>query len=209
MKFSKYRSTLTNYIRNNYKEYILVSLIFLIGIFVGVMIINNSKDSQISEITTYINGFITKYKQIQDMDKMALIIDMIKKNLIFAIVLWIAGTTVIGTPIVLSIIFIRGAVLGFTISSITMTFGPLKGTLFCLLSIFLHNIFYIPAMLTISVSSIKLHKSIIKDKGRDNIRLEIIRHSLISCFMIIFLIMSVIIENAISTELLKMFIKYF
>ena len=55
MRYSNYKNALKNYIKINYKEYILISLIFLIGIFVGVMIINNSKESQISEISTYIN----------------------------------------------------------------------------------------------------------------------------------------------------------
>lgn len=209
MRYSNYKNTLKEYIRNNYKEYFLVSLLFLIGIFVGVMIINNCKESQVSEITTYINEFITKYKQIENINKMVLIIDTVRKNLLFALVLWFAGTTIIGMPIVLTIILIRGTILGFTLSSIAMTLGPLKGILFCLLAIFLQNIIYIPAILTIGVSSIKLYKSIVKDKRRNNIKVEIIRHTVISFFMIILLVLSAIIENAMSMKLLKMFIKYF
>lgn len=209
MRYSNYKNTLKQYIRNNYKEYLLVSLLFLIGIFIGVMIINNTRESQATEITTYINEFITKYKNIENINKVVLIIDTIKKNLLFALVLWLAGTTVIGMPIVLTIILLRGTILGFTISSISMTIGPFKGLLFCLLAILLQNIFYIPAILSIGVSSIKLYKSIVKDKRRENIRFEIIRHTLISFFMIILLVLSAIIENTISMELLKTFIKYF
>ncbi len=209
MRYSNYKNTLKQYIRNNYKEYLLVSLLFLIGIFIGVMVINNTRESQATEITTYINEFITKYKNIENINKMVLIIDTIKKNLLFALVLWLAGTTVIGMPIVLTIILLRGTILGFTISSIAMTLGPFKGLLFCILAILLQNIFYIPAILSIGVSSIKLYKSIVKDKRRENIKFEIIRHTLISCFMIILLVLSAIIENTISMELLKTFIKYF
>ena len=53
MKYSNYKNALKDYIKNNYKEYLLVSLLFLIGLFVGVMIVNNSTESHISEITTY------------------------------------------------------------------------------------------------------------------------------------------------------------
>ena len=209
MRFSSYRSTLKNYIKNNYKEYILVSLLFLIGIFIGVMIINNCKESQALEITTYINEFITKYKGMDNINNMTLITQSIKKNIVFAIVLWLAGTTVIGMPIVLTIILLRGTILGFTISSITMTLGTIKGILFCLLTIFLQNIFYVPAILSIGVSSLKLYKSIVKNKRKDNIKLEMIRHTFISFFMIIFLVISAIIENTVSIQLLKTFIKYF
>ena len=156
MRYSNYKNALKNYIKINYKEYILISLIFLIGIFVGVMIINNSKESQVSEILTYINDFITKYKEIENINKVSLIIESIKKNLLLAIILWLAGTTVICMPIVLIVILFRGIALGFTISSITITLGTLKGILFCVSSIALQNFLYIPAILTIGVSSIKL-----------------------------------------------------
>lgn len=209
MRYSNYKNALKNYININYKEYILISLIFLIGIFVGVMIINNSKESQISEISTYINDFITKYKEIDNINKVSLIVESIKKNLLLAIILWLAGTTVICMPIVLIVVMLRGIVLGFTISSITITLGTLKGILFCVSSIALQNILYIPAILTIGVSSIKLYKSIIKDKMRENIKIEIIRHTIISVLMVILLVLSAIIENLISIKILKNIIKYF
>ena len=209
MRYSNNKNALKNYIKINYKEYILISLIFLIGIFVGVMIINNSKESQISEISTYINDFITKYKEIDNINKVSLIAESIKKNLLLAIILWLAGTTVICMPIVLIVVMLRGIVLGFTISSITITLGTLKGILFCVSSIALQNILYIPAILTIGVSSIKLYKSIIKDKMRENIKIEIIRHTIISVLMVILLVLSAIIENLISIKILKNIIKYF
>lgn len=209
MRYSNYKNALKNYIKINYKEYILISLIFLIGIFVGVMIINNSKESQVSEISTYINNFITKYKEIDNINKVSLIAESIKKNLLLAIILWLAGTTVICMPIVLIVVMLRGIVLGFTISSITITLGTLKGILFCVSSIALQNILYIPAILTIGVSSTKLYKSIIKDKMRENIKIEIIRHTIISVLMVILLVLSAIIENLISIKILKNIIKYF
>ena len=209
MKNSNFMNALKSYIKNNYKEYILASLLFVIGIFVGVMIINNSKENQISEITEFINQFIEKYKGLENINQEGLVVTSIKQNLIFAFVLWLAGTTVIGMPIVLIIILLRGTILGFTISSITVTLGLPKGILFCLISIVLHNIFYIPAILSIGVSSIKLYKSIIKDRRKDNIKFELIRHTIIFGLMIILLVLSAVIENVISANLLKRFIKYF
>ncbi|MBR0428362.1 MAG: stage II sporulation protein M [Clostridia bacterium] len=209
MRYSNFKNAFKSYIKNNYKEYVLVSLLFIIGIFVGVMIINNIKYQQTAEITSFISEFITKYKELENINKTALIIESIRKNLIFAIVLWLAGTTVIGMPIVLIIILLRGTILGFTISSISVTLGPLKGSLFCLISIVLHNIIYIPAILSIGVSSIKLYKSIIKDKRKENIKIEIIRHTIIFGLMMILLVLSAIIENVISISILKKFIKYF
>lgn len=209
MRYSSYKNTLKSYVKTNYREYVLVSLLFIIGIFIGVMIINNSKENQISEISTYINNFITNYKEIENINKTVLIMESIRKNFMFAVILWLAGTTIIGMPIVLIVILLRGTILGFTISSITVTLGPVKGILFCMATIILHNIIYIPAILTIGVSSIKLYKSIVNDKRKENIKFEIIRHTIISILMIILLMLSTIIENVVSTHFLKKIIKYF
>ena len=209
MRYSSYKNTLKSYVKTNYREYVLVSLLFIIGIFIGVMIINNSKENQISEISTYINNFITNYKEIENINKTVLIMESIRKKFMFAVILWLAGTTIIGMPIVLIVILLRGTILGFTISSITVTLGPGKGILFCMATIILHNIIYIPAILTIGVSSIKLYKSIVNDKRKENIKFEIIRHTIISILMIILLMLSTIIENVVSTHFLKKIIKYF
>ena len=209
MRYSSYKNTLKSYVKTNYREYVLVSLLFIIGIFIGVMIINNSKENQISEISTYINNFITNYKEIENINKTVLIMESIRKNFMFAVILWLAGTTIIGMPIVLIVILLRGTILGFTISSITVTLGTGKGILFCMATIILHNIIYIPAILTIGVSSIKLYKSIVNDKRKENIKFEIIRHTIISILMIILLMLSTIIENVVSTHFLKKIIKYF
>ena len=45
------------HVLNNSKEYIIVTLIFIIGIFLGVLFINNTKENQMTEISSYINNF--------------------------------------------------------------------------------------------------------------------------------------------------------
>ncbi len=203
------KDIIINYIRNNIKEYILVGLLLIIGVFVGVLVVNNCGETQMTEINEYISEFITRFKNIEEINKTQLFMQSIKNNLILAIILWLAGTTVIGMPIVLAVILYRGLCLGYTIAAITYTLGKIKGILFCFTSIFLQNILFIPAILTIGVSSIKLYKSIIKDKQKENIKIEIIRHTIISSLMVIVLIVSSVIENIISTSILHNLIKYF
>ena len=209
MKYSNWKTVLKKYIKNNYKEYFLVCILFLIGLFTGVMIINNSNENKIVEIVKYINDFKDMYKKVEIVNQFQLTMQSIKKNLLFAFILWIGGTTVIGLPIVLMSILIRGIILGFTLASITITFGTIKGIMFCMASLVLHNIIYIPAILTIGVSSIKLYKSIVKDKRKDNIKIEILRHTIISIIMMVLLVLSAIIENYVTLKTLKKIIKYF
>ena len=206
---SNSKQIILNYIIDNSKKYILVTLIFLIGIFAGVMIVNNSSQDTVVQISLYITDFIEKFKMTEKINAGEFIISSIKNNTILACFLWFAGTTVIGIPLVFVLIFIRGLSLGYTISAFTYTLGTTKGVIFSILALFLQNILFIPAILTIGVSSIKLYKSILKDRRKESIKLEIIKHTIISVIMLLLLILSSLIENGVSFIILKKMIKYF
>ena len=207
-KVQNIKNTMINYAKINSKEYILVILIFVIGLFVGVMFVNNVSESKEEVITRYISGFIEKFKENPEIDKQELIASSMKSLILLAFILWLAGTTIIGMPALLAIILFRGFCLGYTVSAITLTIGLWKGIIFCILALLLQNIFFIPALLTTGVSSVKLYKSIINDRRRENIKLGIIKHTLICILMLGVFIISSFIENSISISLLKFGINF-
>ena len=146
--------TIGNHVVNNKKEYILVTLIFLVGIFLGVMFINNSKENQLSEISSYFNNFIDKLKNTEKLETMAILKTTLLENIMLAVTLWFFGTTVIGIPIVFGIIMYRGFCLGYSIATIISVIGVGKGILFILITLVLQNILFIPALIAIGVSRI-------------------------------------------------------
>ena len=127
--------TIVNHVINNKKEYILVTLLFLVGIFLGVMFINNSKETQLTEITDYMQQFIEKLKNTQNLETSTLLKTTIMQNIVLAITLWFFGTTVIGIPIVFGIIMYKGFCLGYTIATVIATLGTGKGIIFILIAL--------------------------------------------------------------------------
>lgn len=196
-------------ITNNIRSYIIITIIFLVGIFLGVLFINNT-DSK-SDIEKYINTYIDETKMLQDGDYLSELEKDIEKNVLLTFFLWFAGTTIIGIPIVFGIILYRGFCLGYTISACVITLGKLKGIIFILTTVFLQNIIFIPAIIMLGVSSIKLYKSIIKDRRKENIKISIARHCIISIIALMALILSSIIKIEISYRLIgridKIFLK--
>ena len=53
------------HIVQNYKEYAIIIIFFIIGIFLGVFFVNNTQDQQRLEIHNYLNEFIEKLKNGQ------------------------------------------------------------------------------------------------------------------------------------------------
>lgn len=200
---------ISDHIINNKKEYILVTLIFLVGIFLGVMFINNVQEDQMTEITSYLNKFTEKLKNTEKLETFSILKTTIFQNIILAFTLWFFGTTVIGIPIVFGIILYRGFCLGYSIASIIAIMGMGKGIMFVLITLLLQNIIFIPAIIAIGVSGFKLYKSIVKDRNRDNIKIEVLRHTVFSAIMLLVLCLAGIVEILISTNILKNFIKYF
>lgn len=197
------------HVKNNKKEYIIVALLFVIGIFLGVLFINHVQEGQKTEITEYFNTFTEKMKSMEEINSMALLKNSMGQNIILAIVLWFFGTTVIGIPVVFGIVLYRGFCLGYTVAVCVMIMGMPQGLWFALILLLLQNILFIPAMLALAVSGFKLYKSIIKDRNKENIKIEVVRHTIFSFLMLLILILASVVEIFLSTNMLKGFIKYF
>ena len=205
----KIKEIIKQHVKNNKKEYIIVTLLFILGIFLGVFFVNNIEESQKTEITEYLNHFIDKMKTTEKLDSMSLLKTSITQNIFLAVTIWFFGTTIIGIPVVFGIIMYRGFCLGYTISVCVTVLGLQKGIIFTLINFLLPSIFLIPAMIALAVSGFKLYKSIIKDKNKENIKLELLRHIIFSIIMLCIILISSIIEVFISTYILKWAIKYF
>lgn len=197
---------ITSHIINHVKEYISAILIFILGVVIGVIVINSSSEDQITQITTYINNFISDLKESGNINTGELLVETIFSNLYLILTMWFVGSTVIGIPIVYTLIAYKGFCLSYTISSSILTLGAVQGTVFSLASMLLQNIIYIPSLLALTVSGIRLYKSIMKDKRRENIKIEIIRHTIFSGFIGIFIIIGGLIETYISTSLITAFV---
>ena len=200
-------SAIKNDIFNNTKTYIIVIGIFVLGILFGVIFINQADNKE--EIANYINTYIDETKVIENGDFIGELKNEITKNIQLVLLIWFSGTTIIGIPIVLGIILFRGFCFGYTISACVFVLGKIKGLFFILISMFMQNLIFIPALMILGVSSIKLYKSIIKDKRKENIKISIIKHTIVSILILITLIITSIIKIEISYRMVLSLIKYF
>ena len=79
------RNVILKHIKNNLKEYISVIIVFLIGIGLGVILLNNSNDIQKQELNSYVNDFVIQLNSGISIDKFQLLKNVLLNNLIIVI----------------------------------------------------------------------------------------------------------------------------
>lgn len=204
----RHSNIIVSHIENNLKEYVVVSIIFIIGILIGIFFINNVSDAEYQETSSYISNFTNSLKNQENISESTVLKNSLFNNLSIGILLWILSSTVIGIIIVYIIIAFKGFCFGFTVSSIISVLGLKNGTIFIFSSMLIQNIIAIPCIIALGVSGTRLYKAIMKDREIENIKLELIRHTIFSVFVFILLIFSSILEAYISKNLLTYFIRY-
>lgn len=203
------KELILRHIYDNIKLYLIVIIILVVGIVAGVVFVNNTSAEEAQEIQNYITEFINLLKQGNRIDTGQLLKKSLGDNITLIIIMWLLGSTVIGIPIVMGIVLFRGFCIGYSVSAIIASIGVQKGILFFFTTMFLHNLIFIPVIICMTISCMRLYKSIMKDKRRENIKIEIIRHTLISIILGLLLVLAAFIESYVSTNLLMLSIKFF
>ena len=203
------KELILRHIYDNIKLYLIVIIILVVGIVDGVVFVNNTSAEEAQEIQNYITEFINLLKQGNRIDTGQLLKKSLGDNITLIIIMWLLGSTVIGIPIVMGIVLFRGFCIGYSVSAIIASIGVQKGILFFFTTMFLHNLIFIPVIICMTISCMRLYKSIMKDKRRENIKIEIIRHTLISIILGLLLVLAAFIESYVSTNLLMLSIKFF
>ena len=196
-------------IKLNKKTLLFFTILLIIGIITGSIFMSVLNDSDKSLITEYYNNFISNIEN----DKLNYF-DALKNgffnNLLFIIIIWVLGISIIGIPIVLIMFYIKSFTLGFSILSIIFNY-KLKGCLLSFIHIFPHQILTFVIHMILSTYSIffslKIIKAIIKKDALDfkNMMNKYLKILLISFIIIL---ISILIEVFITPFLIKVIIPF-
>lgn len=184
------------------KIIIFLIIICTIGIISGsvfmTVLSNNDKEIVISSLDEY----IALNRQINT--KLSLT-NNISINLLYCLIIWLLGVSVICLPIVIFILFIKSFLLSFTISSFIFKYKT-KGILLGIIYNLPHQVINLIIYLYLGVYSIKLSSFILKaivHKKNINFRNITNRYLIVLLFSIILLIISTLYETYIMPSLLK------
>lgn len=107
---------------NQKKKYIFLTTIILIGIISGILFIFFISKEDKSLVKTELTSFCDMIKS-NKINYLSTFINSIGTNLTYLIIFWILGVSIIGMPIIIFLLFLKGFIFGFSISSIISTYG--------------------------------------------------------------------------------------
>jgi len=200
------RNIIYKHIKLNLDKYIIVLTIFIIGICIGVSIINNLPDSQSKSIGEYIRNSIDSLKKGNKIQSSDIFKQSITKNVVIVLIIWLLGLTVFGNLLLYVIVLVLGISFGYTISSLMLCFTFIQGVLFFVSSMLLQNIITIPAIIFLIVQGLKIHIELVKEQC--NIKHLMVKYSIYSLTTLLILFIATIIETYVSTNFINLISKY-
>ena len=173
----KQKSILLEYVFKNKKNFIIIITIFFIGMIMGIFLVNNADYTQKDEILNYVKKLEANIKETDSINTTVLIFKSLKDNIMFIILIWFLGCTIVGSIFIYLAVAYKGLMLGYTISAIIASLSIKSGCIFSIISLLPQNIFLLPAIFLISESGLKLYNGI--RRHCVNLKVEVLRHSII------------------------------
>lgn len=208
---SRYKSgikqKIIEHISSNIDLYIKVIIIFIIGICIGIAIVNQLPENSLQSIYEYINNSLNVLKENTEISKIQMLKSSLFKNVVIVLLIWFFGLTLLGGFVLYFLILIIGITFGYTLSAIMTSLTFLQGILFFITTLLFQNIIYIPAIIYLVVHGLKTQKSIL-NKQNTSIKYIVVKHSAYCIIVMILLVIASLIEVFVSGNLIYYVIKY-
>ncbi len=182
---------------------ILLALGFLFGITFMFFLKDLDKFTIKSGLEEYMNLISSK-----DYSHFKGFISSLKTNLLYISLIWVFGIIFLLLPVLVFMIFYKGFMVGFMLSSFILTY-KIKGIIYFIIFIFPHEIINIFSILLFSMYALKFAKRIAEAIYRNeevNLRKVIFNYVIIYGVFLVVALLSSLIEIYINSFILKLFI---
>ena len=201
---------LLNVILPNKKINIFVLATLVLGVISGaiflVILNNEDKEMVVNQITTFFNSVNNG-----EINNFLIFKNSLIENIIFIIIVWILGMSIIGILINIFVVYLRGFILGFTVSSFILVYKA-KGIISSVIYMVPTGIINLLITLILGVYSVMFTTSLFRQifkGGNYNLVKTFKRYFLILIIVILLSIVSSISECYLIPTFIKMIIKLF
>jgi stage II sporulation protein M len=205
-KKSLLQNAVIKHITEHSSLYVFITVLFLMGVIFGAVLVNSLSFSQKEDLFYYLSQFFGQVDQGEVATTNEVFTQSIFHNFKYISVIWILGISIIGLPVILILLFLKGMVVGFTVGFLVNQMGW-SGFLLSFVSILPQNIFIVPVFIIISVLavslSIKMISRLFLKQIRTPLKPVLLRYLFSLVISIVFLVAAGAVEAYLSPVLMK------
>lgn len=201
--------TIKRHLADNIWIYLIVIFVFIIGISLGALTVNNIDEVTKADARAYLEGFMDLTSR-NELQAASILKQSIKFNLYFALVLFFSGLVYFGILFIPVLVAFRGFCIGFSIAFLTGNFES-NGFLLALSSVLPQSIIYVPV--TIVMGVIGLNYSLWAFRSKYFKKFGAVPnlfavYALSAFVLLILLIAGSIVEAYITSQIVRIIIPY-
>ncbi|ASV69124.1 MULTISPECIES: stage II sporulation protein M [Cytobacillus] len=192
-----YQNVVANHFREHSSIYLFVIILFLMGVIFGAVVVNSLSLTQKEDLFQYLTQFFGHVSN----EEMATPANIFEQSLLhngkYIGVIWLLGISIIGLPLILVLLFMKGMVVGFTVGFLV---SQLKwhGFLLSFVSILPQNMIIIPIFIITSTFAISFSMKMIRRLFMKKVNNPFM--PLLGKYLISFLIAIIILAGASAIE---------
>ncbi|WP_202076807.1 stage II sporulation protein M [Caldalkalibacillus salinus] len=140
--------------------YLFIVVLFVMGIIFGTVTVQSLGHSQQADLVFYFEQFMSEMKEDHIVEPSYAFWQSFIHYMKYTGVIWLLGLSIIGLPIILILLFLKGVFVGFSVGFLVHQLGW-EGFLLSLVSVIPQNMVVVPLILLMSVLSISFSLQLI------------------------------------------------
>ena len=191
--------------KENQSLYVFTIVLFTMGVIFGAIIVNSLALSQKQDLFGFLQYFFKNMDQNGIPDPNEHFGQVMGYYLKTVGIMWIFGLSIIGVPMILLMLFLKGIVIGFTVGFLVNEF-QWQGITFSLAGVLPQNMLIVPAFIIVGVAGISFSLRLIKTRllsQRGEIWPHFISYSLLIVCMVAVLTVAALFESYVSPSVMQ------
>lgn len=193
------------YLSEHQTLYVFTIVLFAMGVVFGAILVNSLGLSQKEELLRFLEYFFSNMNSGGLADPQLHFLQSFAFYLKTVGIMWILGLSIIGLPMILLLLFLKGIVVGFTVGFLVSQMQG-QGVLYALAGVLPQNMLVVPALILIGVGGISFSLRLIKTRllsKRDQIMPHFMTYSALVVIMFSVLTVAALFETFVSPTLIR------
>ncbi|MCL6616730.1 MAG: stage II sporulation protein M, partial [Anoxybacillus ayderensis] len=123
MRKRSWTTTWGQHVQEHYTTYVFTVVLFVMGVVFGAIVVNSLSFSQKQDLYYYLTQFFGQVAKGQFASEYDMFQQSYFHNLQYIGFMWVLGISIIGLPLILVLLFLKGVVVGFTVGFLVNQMG--------------------------------------------------------------------------------------